>query len=83
MNTTATISPSQRLGELRYAAGVSCAESIARECILKANAVGANPSQTVLQHRGEMRGAERDLLEKRDREKRQDCPKKSRSPRPA
>jgi hypothetical protein len=41
MNNTATISPSQRLGELRYAAGVSCGKST--ECILKANAVGANP----------------------------------------
>ena len=41
MNNTATVSPSQRLGELRYAAGVSCGKST--ECILKANAVGANP----------------------------------------
>ena len=41
MNTTATISPSQRPGELRYAAGVSCGEST--ECMLKAKAVGANP----------------------------------------
>src|SRR5438874_6742908 len=39
--------------------------------------------QTVFQHRGEMGSAECDPLEKRDRKKRQDCPKKSCSPRPA
>lgn len=41
MNSAATISPNQRPGELRYAAGVSCGQST--ECILKANAFGANP----------------------------------------
>ena len=41
MNTAATISPSQRPGELRYVPGVSCGEFT--ECMLKAKAVGANP----------------------------------------
>src|SRR5216117_1050651 len=41
MNATATISPSQRPDELRYAPGVSCGQLT--ECMLKAKAVGANP----------------------------------------
>ena len=41
MNAAATISPSQRPDELRYAPGVSCGQLT--ECMLKAKAVGANP----------------------------------------
>ena len=40
-NAAATISPSQRPGELRYVKGVSCGRFT--ECMLKAKAVGANP----------------------------------------
>src|SRR5438874_8656577 len=50
---------------------------------VKSECIRCESQQTVFQHRSEMRGAERDLLKEGNREKRQDCTKKSCSPRPA
>ena len=41
MKTAANINPSQSPGVLKYVPGVSC--GLSTECMLKANAVGANP----------------------------------------